>query len=306
MECWKPIKDSNGHYFISDQGNCYREAYSFISTNGRHIVREYKKYTPHLNKGNGYYYYSYPSANRGSKTKAIHRLVAEHFITNPKPEEYDQINHIDGDKSNNVYTNLEWVNTKLNMEHASKHGLINTESEKRKKQAPLNGLKSLDVIKIPVAEYDESGNFVKIIEFTNHAGNSCCRRLSYHGRYYRQVKILKQIIGEVPSKIDVERIKAINNKGTKLYRATNDDTVKEYLVIKDLPIQRDELWFCFNHQVPDRYGNTWEILNRKNGRSEEEIKKAVGLLKTHTYNETAELTGIPKASLIKYHKMYPQ
>jgi hypothetical protein len=39
--------------------------------------------------------------------KYIHRLVAEHFIDNPdnKPE----VDHIDRDKSNNMYWNLRWA-----------------------------------------------------------------------------------------------------------------------------------------------------------------------------------------------------
>ena len=48
--------------------------------------------------------------------RSIHRLVAQAFITysNHKP----QVNHIDGDKSNNHFTNLEWCTAQENMEHS--------------------------------------------------------------------------------------------------------------------------------------------------------------------------------------------
>lgn len=36
-------------------------------------------------------------------------LVAETFLTNPNPEIYTEVEHIDGDMSNNAAVNLRWV-----------------------------------------------------------------------------------------------------------------------------------------------------------------------------------------------------
>lgn len=47
--------------------------------------------------------------------RSVHRLVAEAFI--PNPERLRDVNHIDGDKSNNAVTNLEWVSHRSNMIH---------------------------------------------------------------------------------------------------------------------------------------------------------------------------------------------
>ena len=54
---------------------------------------------------------------------SIHRLVAHTFIINPFPNLYNDVNHINGDKSKNDYTNLEWCNNNQNKHYASEMGL---------------------------------------------------------------------------------------------------------------------------------------------------------------------------------------
>lgn len=51
----------------------------------------------------------------------VHRLVAEKYI--PNPNNYEQVNHIDGNKLNNTVNNLEWVSNIMNRTHAVKMGL---------------------------------------------------------------------------------------------------------------------------------------------------------------------------------------
>jgi hypothetical protein len=52
----------------------------------------------------------------------ISRLVAMYFIPNDLHYR-NQVNHIDGDKTNNKVNNLEWVTNRENMIHAVKTGL---------------------------------------------------------------------------------------------------------------------------------------------------------------------------------------
>lgn len=45
----------------------------------------------------------------------VHRLVALAFVENPKPDEYDVVNHKDENPRNNKVDNLEWCTHKYNL-----------------------------------------------------------------------------------------------------------------------------------------------------------------------------------------------
>ena len=59
--------------------------------------------------------------NKKKKMFFVHRLVAEYFIA-PKKDNL-QVNHIDGNKQNNNFLNLEWVTASQNTKHAYDNGL---------------------------------------------------------------------------------------------------------------------------------------------------------------------------------------
>ena len=99
----------NSSYYVTEYGNVYNS-----KTN---------KVLCWCDNGSGYKLV-YLMINGKRKSKLIHRLVAEAFI--PNPNNLPQVNHIDGDKSNNHVSNLEWCTCEYNNNHAIQNELRNT------------------------------------------------------------------------------------------------------------------------------------------------------------------------------------
>ena len=257
-EVWIVISDSDGHYFISNMGRMRRDEYEFRDTMGKRLKRQIKYWKQGwFNKKNGYYSYRYRGAEGQTIKQYVHRLVSLYFVENPKPNEYNQVNHKDTDKSNNIADNLEWVNGKLNMEHASRHDLINRDSEARKQAAIVNAKIANEKIKKDWCKYDEQGNLVEVI---HGKCNSGVYRLTYKGYTWRDGSVLMQKYKEIPQYLDVTNSFNVTTKGRKYYIATHLDGSKNVSTeIKLLPIHRERLWYCFNHGIPDEHGDIWDI-----------------------------------------------
>ena len=284
-EVWKAISDSDGHYYISNMGRMKRDKYEFYDTLGKKLKREEKYWEQgFFNKKNGYYSYRYRGANGQNIKQYVHRIVAIHFIDNPNPIEYNQVNHKNGDKSDNIDTNLEWVNCKLNMKHASQHNLINRESEARKKTAVINAKIANEKIKKDWCKYDRQGNLIEVIHGKCDNG---VYRLTYKGYTWRDGSVLKQKYGEIPQYLDVSHSFNIATKGRKYYISMHIGGSKTiYTKINSLPIHREQLWYCFNHGVPDENGDFWDIQIPEKGAIKPERQYSTKVVIGKNENET--------------------
>ena len=106
-EIWKDIIGYDGFYKVSNIGN--------IKSLKRNKVLKT------CNKSDGYERVVL-CVNYVMKTFLVHRLVAIAFIGNPK--EKLEVNHIDGIKTNNNTSNLEWCTRTENLQHAWDNGLF--------------------------------------------------------------------------------------------------------------------------------------------------------------------------------------
>lgn len=106
METWVNIVDYNGLYQVSTDGKI---------KNNRGVVLK-----PYLSNG-----YEKVSLTINGKTKKwfVHRLVAINFIPIPDRDVHLVVNHIDGNRVNNHFNNLEWITLSEN----NTHGYINKE-----------------------------------------------------------------------------------------------------------------------------------------------------------------------------------
>lgn len=86
-----------------------------ISKDGK--ILSFKRKTPNylkFSKDKDGYSHIKITKNKKQYHKQLHRLIAKAFIDNPKPDEYNMVDHINGDKQDNRIENLRWCNNSIN------------------------------------------------------------------------------------------------------------------------------------------------------------------------------------------------
>lgn len=112
---WRPVNGYEGLYEVSNDGQV-RSFDTYIEC-GYGAKRLHKgKIIPSRANNRGYLTITLWRSGKQFRT-TVHRLVAEAFI--PNVDNKPQVNHIDGDISNNRADNLEWVTDDENKAHSS-------------------------------------------------------------------------------------------------------------------------------------------------------------------------------------------
>lgn len=134
------IKGYDNFYCIYPDGTVISPSY----TDKRGCLRKMKILKPQL-RGKGYE--SVGLMKKGKQTwVSVHRLVAKTFIENPNNK--PQVNHIDGNKLNNHFSNLEWTTCQENIQHSYDSGIrVGTNHfGERNNKAVLDEQKVLEIL----------------------------------------------------------------------------------------------------------------------------------------------------------------
>lgn len=172
-EEWRPITGYEGLYEVSNLGR-FRSLDRIVEYE-RLGIRQTKTHpgiilSPKIMK-NGYVDIAF-SKNGVLKHYRAHRVVAKEFVDNPFA--LPEVNHIDGDKTNNAASNLEWCSRSENTIHAYRSGL-----QTRVSRGRLRKIVCLD----DGAEFYSSGEAAEHYGVPSGTIMACCKRKS-RGRVY--------------------------------------------------------------------------------------------------------------------------
>lgn len=125
MTVWKPIPSTDGLYEASESGEIRSVSRLSVRRNrwgGLTEARSVGKVLKPWRSNSGYLVVYVVTPRLGKKAESVHRLVADAFHGG-RDGTFD-VNHIDGNKTNNAAQNLEWVTRAQNMAHARNAGLL--------------------------------------------------------------------------------------------------------------------------------------------------------------------------------------
>lgn len=187
-EVWRPVVGYEGYYSVSNLGNVRGEDRVIKHVRAKGGTCLYKGKMLKLKLRDDGYINVVLQRDGKKKTVMVHRLVAQAFIHNDKPDVKTKVNHKDEDKTNNQVSNLEWCTILYNNTYGTR---IDKVREKTKRSRLCK----------PVVRTDSDGNkkVYRSIKSTAEDGFSpsnvwsCCNgkvktHKKYKWEYYKEDK----------------------------------------------------------------------------------------------------------------------
>lgn len=106
---WRDVVGYEGLYKVSEYGDVI--ALNYLNKGEKRLINQRKRKSGYM-QVNLY-------KNGRSETLLVHRLVATAFCEGA--EYFSEVNHIDEDKTNNHYSNLEWCSHNYNMSYGTRN-----------------------------------------------------------------------------------------------------------------------------------------------------------------------------------------
>lgn len=104
----------NTDYYVSEDGGVFRKGKELK----KQMIRLYKDGKVVKEK----YYQVFLQIEKKTKCFTLQKLVAEVYV--PNPNNYEEVDHLDNNRFNNHYTNLEWVTGEENRKRGKDDGIM--------------------------------------------------------------------------------------------------------------------------------------------------------------------------------------
>ncbi len=155
QEIFKDLIGYKGLYQISNYGRLKRLPHISKNRWGQYLTGLFITKGSRTPSSTGKIYYNVSLTKNGiKKSTGVHRLVGLMFI--PNPNNFPEINHIDGNPENNFFLNLEWGTHQHNIREGWRIGLMKNSRLSGEKHHNCK-LKELEVVEI--RQKIKSGNY---------------------------------------------------------------------------------------------------------------------------------------------------
>lgn len=240
-EIYKPVnyEDFGNFYEVSNFGNV-----RLVGT--KQILK--------LWSNNGYMTVKFKEPRSYNAT--VSRMVAYTFVNNPNPELNKTVNHIDEDKHNNYYKNLEWITQKENIQKSSK----DTTHKKR------------------VIKTDNNGNIIKVFDSINEA----CKEVGVDRTTISKVIVgVNQTAGGFKWEYEDEEKRPQNKEDVFLEEGKClrdiDKILENYYVFKNGRVYNKSSKIFLKNVINDK-GANYVTLPKENGKKNYYVQQLVALM----------------------------